>query len=98
MVRNQKFEFQTLTCNSMLLNEIAKTSHSGKMPQTQDALRLATWVMTTAGVHLNRIYVTTDDTVDFFHIALKENSNTRSNNHISTPVYQHCYTNFMKEA
>lgn len=49
----------------MLLNKMAKISHSGKPPKTEEAQRLVTWVMTTVGVHLNCIYVT-EGTVDFF--------------------------------
>jgi len=37
MVRNQKLEFQTSTCNSMLLNKMAKTSHPCKVPQAEEA-------------------------------------------------------------
>lgn len=66
MVRNQRLEFKTLTFNSMLLNKMAKTSHSGKLPQTEEAQKLVTWMMTTLRVHFNGTYVTTVGTGLFF--------------------------------
>lgn len=66
MVRNQRLEFKTLIFNSMLLNKMANTSHSGKLPQTEQACRLATWMMTTVRAHLNGTYATTKGTGLFF--------------------------------
>lgn len=62
---------------------MAKTSHPGKLPQTEEAQRVATMV----GLDLNCTYVTTEGTVNFFPYGSERKQQHSSNNHISTLAY-----------